>query len=164
MTDLSQYLCVRSGVINVYIDEKCTISMMKYHCNLFFKNHIRGMKYKVHRGHLICSQVVEFTHGSKLMIGVYVFDNRTLKLISIKHNDNPQTVQEAIELINNRIDHPQNEPLEYTEEETSVTITVNVTIGCFRDSEGFLTNGSVINDLDEDFRSKIVCKAIDNLR
>ncbi len=176
MFDASQYTCVRCGVNNVYLDEKLKIDTIKEQCQTFWNNHLPGERKTMYRGHCLVSYMQHLTNGSHRSLAIFAFDCR-LQCMRSFGSSSTQTIEEAKQRIDDRIDNPTESPLEYSEEEVEVEVTVKVIIGCFRDTEGFLSNGSVVswdqidsvthidqNDPGEKLRSIIACKALDELR
>lgn len=149
MFDPSKYTCLRQGVTNVYVDQKLALGTIKVNCPTFWKNKLPGEKKTMYRGHLIIEYNQEFrSSGIEKVVSIHVYDCRFNVIRSFGTPSNTKSLDDAKAIIDDRfddrIDNPD-EPFTYSEEEVEVEIIVKVTVGCFRDNEGFLSNGSVVS-------------------
>ena len=138
MFDPKPYKTYRYHSSMLFIDTKAKISEVKEAVPLFFSNARKGEKRTMYRGHIICQKTENFSNGPQLHISVFAFDVRGKDTYCI--DTNAKSLELAKELIDNKLDTPEPNPLVLGYSEQTFTIEVKAMAAVFRDSEGKATN------------------------
>lgn len=135
MFDPSKYKSYRYHCVNVYIDEKATISEIKDACPMFFSNSRKGEKRTMYRGHLIVYKPFTPSVGpTTRYLAVYAWDVRTKDTHCI--STNVDDLSDAKALIRKKLDTPEENPLTLTFADETYNIPVSVKVAVFRNPDG----------------------------
>ena len=128
-------VCYRRHTSTVFIDPKTTIATMRQHAKQYFKNKRPRETHTVHRGHLITTCIEDFTGApNTLMVSVCGFDVKNMELFPLSAKVN--SVAEAEEFIDVKMDNPDCEPPVIAVERVQETLHLGIDIRSCRNSDG----------------------------
>lgn len=137
-------VCYRRHTSTVFIDPKMKLTTIREHAKQYFKNKQAGEKHVVHRGHLITTYREDFTGApNTLMVSVWGFDVKKMELFPLSAKVN--SVAEAKEFIDVKMDNPDCEPPVIAVERVQETLHLGIDIRSCRNSAGKIESFDVLH-------------------